>query len=227
MNDGYDELFDHDDHFADDLPPEDLFAEDEEVEAYCMFCRATTVMEAPQAIWTRRGTPGLRGTCSVCGTTVFRMGRTPAHARSKRPDPVQVAEGAPGRGKRKIETPVTYLNYSVNDAEFAEILAEDLKRIGIQTWLAGTGVEHVPWATGVHPALVACKTMIVVLSAWAVKATHVNEALTFFLEHNKPIVVAQLDHVEVPDALRRKPRFDFSGDDYKQQFRQLVEALSG
>jgi hypothetical protein len=183
-------------------------------------------MENPEAIWTRRGAPGTRGTCSVCGTVVFRMGRTPAHERLKRPEPIQVVDTARGKVTRKVPMAVTYLNYSVADSEFAEILAEDLKRIGIQTWVAGTDVEDVHWATGVHPALVECKNMIVVLTPLAIKATNVQEALQFFVAHRKPIVVVLLQPTDLPDELRRKPRFNFGGDDYKQRFRELVQALT-
>jgi hypothetical protein len=212
-------------NMAEDL--DELYADDEQdIEAYCMTCKQKTTMEKPAAIWTRRGAPGTRGTCSVCGTVVFRMGRTPAHLRLKRPEPIQVVDPAVGKGTRKIPTAVTYLNYSVADSEFAEILAGDLRRIGIQTWVAGTDVEDVHWATGVHPALVECKNMIVVLTPLAVKATNVQEALQFFVAHRKPIVVVLLQPTELPDELRRKPRFDFGGDDYKQRFRELVQALT-
>lgn len=210
-----------DDHYDDDLYDD----EDDIIEAYCMTCREKTEMENPQAIWTRRGTPGTRGVCSICGTTVFLMGRTDAHDRMKRPDPVQVSD-SPGRGSR-LAVDVTYINYSVADEEFAEILADDLSRIGIKTWLAGSDVDDVQWATGVHPALVECASMVIVLTPLAIKATNVIEALQFFVDHRKPVFVAQLQETDLPDELRRKPRFDFSGDDYKRTFRELVSALSG
>lgn len=218
MSDDFNELHDEDEFDAE---------LDDEIEAYCMTCREKTPMENPQAIWTRRGAPGTRGTCSICGTTVFLMGKTDAHSKSKRPDPVQVTDAPRGKGARKVQADVTYINYSVSDEEFAEILAEDLNRIGIKTWMAESDVRDVQWATGVHPALVECKNMIVVLTPLGIKATHVTEALDFFVENRKPIVVAQLQETELPDSLRRKPRFDFSGDDYKQQFRELVQALTG
>ncbi len=209
-----------------DADEHDAIEDEEEIEAYCMSCREKTPMENPQPIWTRRGAPGLRGTCAHCGTTVFRMGKTAAHERLRRPKPVQVSGKEGSRSGHKLPRSVTYINYSVNDAEFAEILAEDLNRIGMPTWLATTHADDVQWATGVHPALVECDKMIVVLTPLAAKATHVQEALQFFLAHRKPIVVALLEETEIPDALRRKPRFDFRGDNYKQQFRQMVEALS-
>jgi hypothetical protein len=216
MNDDFDELYD------------DTFDDEDEsiVEAYCMSCRQTTPMDDPEPIWTRLGTPGTRGTCSVCGTVVFRMGKTPAHDALRRPERVQVADTPHGKGHRKAPAAVTYINYSVSDSEFAEILAEDLNRIGIQTWLASNAVDDVRWATGVHPALVECRNMVVVLTPLAIKATNVSEAMRFFVEHRKPIVVAELQPTDIPDELRRKPRFDFSGDNYKQQLRELVQALT-
>jgi hypothetical protein len=203
------------------------FSDVDGIEAYCMSCRAKTPMENPAPIWTRRGAPGTRGVCSVCGTTVFLMGKTEAHMRLKRPDPVQVSEGSTGRGRTRLPTAVTYVNFSVTDADFAEGLARDLNRIGIQTWLAERHVRDAQWATGVHPALVECKNMIVVLSPLGIKATNVEEALEFFVETGKPVFVVQLQPTELPDSLRRKPRFDFSGDNYRQPFRQLAEALIG
>lgn len=49
------------------------------MEAYCVKCKAKREIENQQAEFTVSGTPGTRGTCKVCGTPVFRMGRTTAH----------------------------------------------------------------------------------------------------------------------------------------------------
>lgn len=49
------------------------------LKAYCVKCKTKREVENPQAEFTSSGTPGTRGTCPVCGTTMFRMGRTPAH----------------------------------------------------------------------------------------------------------------------------------------------------
>lgn len=203
-----------------ELPPDD----EDPIEAYCMTCRQKTTMENPEPIWTRLGAPGTRGTCPVCGTVVFRMGRTPAHETLKRPEPVKLSDAPRSRSRRLAA--VTYINYCVSDAEFSEILAEDLNRSGIETWLAGSDVDNVQWATGVHPALVECKNMIIVLSPLAIKATNVLEALKFFVDHRKQIYVVELHPTDLPDELRRKPRFDFSSDRYKQQLRELVQALT-
>ena len=53
---------------------------EETLTAYCMKCRAKREMTAPQAIYTSKGAPATAGICAVCGTRLFKMGLTPAHA---------------------------------------------------------------------------------------------------------------------------------------------------
>ncbi|MGD8752991.1 MAG: type I DNA topoisomerase, partial [Anaerolineales bacterium] len=49
------------------------------MKAYCVKCKKKRDMQDPQAVFTSTGTPATRGICSVCGTKMFRMGRTEAH----------------------------------------------------------------------------------------------------------------------------------------------------
>jgi len=49
------------------------------VEAYCVKCKQKREINQPEATYTASGTPATRGVCPVCGTRLFRMGRTPAH----------------------------------------------------------------------------------------------------------------------------------------------------
>jgi DNA topoisomerase I len=49
------------------------------LEAYCVKCRTKREIPDPQPVFTNNGTPASRGTCPVCGTTLYRMGNTPAH----------------------------------------------------------------------------------------------------------------------------------------------------
>jgi len=49
------------------------------LKAYCVKCKEKCEMVSPTAVFTTTGTPGTRGTCSVCGTNMFRMGKTEAH----------------------------------------------------------------------------------------------------------------------------------------------------
>ncbi len=56
------------------------------MEAYCVKCKEKREMQNPQAEFTSSGAPGTRGTCPVCGTTMFRMGRTEAHEGMEAPE---------------------------------------------------------------------------------------------------------------------------------------------
>ncbi len=58
----------------------------EAIEAYCVKCKTKRQMGNPEAVYTQNGTPGTRGTCPVCGTTLFRMGATQAHEGLPKPE---------------------------------------------------------------------------------------------------------------------------------------------
>jgi len=45
------------------------------VEAYCMKCKVKRAMLNPTEVTLKNGRPALRGTCEVCGTSLFRIGR--------------------------------------------------------------------------------------------------------------------------------------------------------
>ena len=49
------------------------------MQAYCMKCKAKREIQDPRPIFTSNGAPATQGVCPVCGTKMFRMGRTPAH----------------------------------------------------------------------------------------------------------------------------------------------------
>lgn len=51
-------------------------------------------MQDAHAEWLKNGSPATRGTCSVCGTSLFRMGITPAHATLPKPAVNASANGA-------------------------------------------------------------------------------------------------------------------------------------
>ncbi len=56
------------------------------VEAYCMKCRTKRPMDNPVAEYNAAGRPVTRGTCPECGTALYRMGETPAHADLPKPE---------------------------------------------------------------------------------------------------------------------------------------------
>ncbi len=59
------------------------------MKAYCVKCKEKREMASPEAVFTKTGTPGTAGICPVCGTKMFRMGRTPAHEGLTPPEKVQ------------------------------------------------------------------------------------------------------------------------------------------
>jgi DNA topoisomerase-1 len=59
------------------------------LEAYCVKCRTKREVNTPKAVFTEAGQPATRGTCSVCGTNIYRMGRTEAHEGMSPPENAQ------------------------------------------------------------------------------------------------------------------------------------------
>ncbi len=51
-----------------------------------MRCKAKREMAEPHPVYTNKGRPGTRGTCPVCGSGMFRMGQTEAHAAIPKPE---------------------------------------------------------------------------------------------------------------------------------------------
>jgi DNA topoisomerase-1 len=70
------------------------------LEAYCVKCKTKREIQNPQAGFNKRGGPITRGTCPVCGTTIVKTGRTPAH--ENLPKPVVQKEETRRNGKLVI-----------------------------------------------------------------------------------------------------------------------------
>ena len=70
------------------------------MEAYCVKCKTKREMLDPQPVFTANGGPATRGRCPVCGTNLFRMGETEAHAGLPRP------ERTAGKRTPKAKAPV-------------------------------------------------------------------------------------------------------------------------
>ena len=56
------------------------------MEAYCVKCKTKREMAEAQPVFTAAGTPATKGKCPVCGTNLYRMGQTEAHAGLPRPE---------------------------------------------------------------------------------------------------------------------------------------------
>lgn len=58
----------------------------EELIGYCFKCREKRVIQNATPEWAANGSPGTRGTCPVCGGTIYKQGRTPAHDSLPKPE---------------------------------------------------------------------------------------------------------------------------------------------
>lgn len=47
-----------------------------QMQAYCVKCRAKREMKDPKAITMKNGKPATQGTCPICGTKMFRIGKS-------------------------------------------------------------------------------------------------------------------------------------------------------
>ena len=45
------------------------------MDAYCMKCRAKRAIRNPSHVTMKNGRPATKGTCPVCSTSVFRIGK--------------------------------------------------------------------------------------------------------------------------------------------------------
>ncbi len=73
------------------------------MEAYCVKCKTKREMRDPLPVFTATGGPATKGRCAVCGTNLFRMGETEAHAGLPHPERTapQRKTAANGKGARK------------------------------------------------------------------------------------------------------------------------------
>lgn len=90
----------------------------ETIQAYCVKCKTKRDLSNPEPVYTKTGTPGTRGTCPVCGTSLFRMGETAAHANVPKPEKVEKPARAPKR-KAKAATKTTRKKTSASSRKTA------------------------------------------------------------------------------------------------------------
>src|SRR5512143_3360507 len=67
------------------------------MEAYCMKCKTKREIKDPVAQFNAKGSPVTVGVCPVCGTKLYRMGRTPAHEGLTPPAKQEKVERREGR----------------------------------------------------------------------------------------------------------------------------------
>lgn len=71
----------------------------ETFQAYCVKCKTKRDMQNTTAVYTKTGSPGTKGTCPECGTNLFRMGETAAHAHVPKPE-VTAKPARPSKKKK-------------------------------------------------------------------------------------------------------------------------------
>ena len=59
---------------------------DSKFTAYCVKCKAMRPIKDAQPVYMANGRPGTRGVCPECGTGLFKIGETPAHASLVKPE---------------------------------------------------------------------------------------------------------------------------------------------
>lgn len=94
--------------------------------AYCMKCKTKRPISQAEPTFTKSGQPATTGVCPECGTTLYRMGETPAHEGMERPEPAprpRKSKKQKGNGRRRgklviVESPAkarTIENYLGKD----------------------------------------------------------------------------------------------------------------
>ena len=77
----------------------------EKLIGYCFKCKEKQEILDPKAEWAANGSPGTRGTCAVCGGTIYKTGYTPAHEGLTKPKitrPKKKKKEVPRRGRLVI-----------------------------------------------------------------------------------------------------------------------------
>ena len=63
------------------------------MEAYCVKCKTKREIEKNIATFNSRGVAMTQGVCPVCGTKIFRLGKTPAHEGLQPPKVIEKRKG--------------------------------------------------------------------------------------------------------------------------------------
>ncbi|WP_416210078.1 toprim domain-containing protein, partial [Anaerolinea sp.] len=72
------------------------------IEAYCVKCKTKREIQDPVAEFTATGSPVTRGVCPVCGTKIFRLGKTPEHEKLTPPESIRKEKTKTRSGKLVI-----------------------------------------------------------------------------------------------------------------------------
>ena len=77
------------------------------MEAYCVKCKTKREMQNPQALFNAKGAPYTKGTCSVCGVGMNRLGASELHAGVEKPQTTQVKSQKSKVKKQPVQLPTS------------------------------------------------------------------------------------------------------------------------
>lgn len=140
--------------------------------------------------------------------------------------------------KQNDVRPIMFLSYSSSDGTFAERLAKDLSRFGINVWFDRWLIQPGnKLRDRINEAIKDCQYFGVVLSVRSIQSRWVqNEldaAMIRFIEDNNvqiiPILVGHIDQKQIPADLRGIVHVDFrhlNNNKYQIQLRRLARRMT-
>ncbi|MBA7604399.1 hypothetical protein ES703_11519 [subsurface metagenome] len=104
------------------------------MQAYCVKCRAKRVMLNARAITMKNGKPATQGVCPVCGTKMFRIGRSKVRV---------IGEPTPEHKLRELKTALnvpqdTQIPINVKRAALAGYYGATIRKIAEEAMVPGS-----------------------------------------------------------------------------------------
>lgn len=122
-----------------------------------------------------------------------------------------------------------FICYSRDDQRFALQLADNLKNLGVSTWI---DQQNIPassdWDLEIDKALQACSAFIIILSPQSVISREVRGELRTALDEEKTIVPLLIKECQIPRQLRLVQHINFIGFDANNDERltKVINAIS-
>jgi formylglycine-generating enzyme required for sulfatase activity len=123
-----------------------------------------------------------------------------------------------------------FISHAEEDADFAHRLAEDLKRLGVQVWIAPESIlPGESWVDAIERGLSESSHVVIVLTPAALQAPGVKMerdiAITLALQDRIKVISLRVKPCEVPLVLSRYQMILAFQEDYEAGFRQLARVL--
>jgi tetratricopeptide (TPR) repeat protein len=120
-----------------------------------------------------------------------------------------------------------FLSYARVDEVFALKLARALRASNIDLWIDRDDIRPGQnWDRAVEEALVACASVLLILSPDALKSEHVMDEVSYALNKSKQLTPILFKACDLPPRLHRKQFIDFRGD-FDSAFKRCYDHLSG